>query len=258
MKKILLIGCLALLTACQPATVALTPAPSLFPTAAVPPMPIPFDQTQGKPASPTPEPTASQTPEPTLTPLPRFFTNQFDSSLAGWVILQAGNEAVPNITTENGTLRFQMDTPFTWLYALYAPEDYTNVHIETEYVNSALTPASMGLICRYSDTEGWFEYNVSTDGAYNVLYGSWLATGIADYLPVIDGLSREVKQSGEMQHIGLTCSGTILRLFINGTLIRSVDVSSYDLTEGKVGLTASSFESVPIIAVFDSVTITEP
>lgn len=225
-----------------------TPVPSLFPTATIPPTPIP--------ATSTPEPTF--TPEPTLTPLPRFFTNQFDSSLAGWVILQAGSEAVPNINTENGTLRFQMDTPFTWLYALYGPEDYADVHIETEFVNSALTPASMGLICRYSDTEGWFEYNVSTDGAYNVLYGSWLATGIADYLPVIDGLSRDVKQSGEMQYIGLTCSGTVLRLFINGTLIRSVDVSNYELIEGKAGLTASSFESVPIIVVFDSVTIGEP
>jgi len=37
-----------------------------------------------------------------------------------------------------------------------------------------------------------------------------------------------------------------------------VDVSSYELTEGKVGLAASSFENTPIVIGFDSITISEP
>ena len=252
MKKILIIGLLLLTSACQQATP--TPEPLLVPTNTLLPTPVP--------ASPTPEPTLTpeptSTPEPIPTPLPRFFTNHFDASLAGWVILQAGNETIPNITTKNNTLRFEMDTPFTWLYALYAPEDYTDVHIETEFVNSALTPASVGLICRYSETDGWFEYNVSTDGTYNVLLGQWLDTGIASYLPVIDGLSKEIKQSGEIQSIGMTCFGTNIYLSINGNNVRNVDVSSYRLAAGKVGLAASSYENVPVIAVFNFVTVSEP
>jgi hypothetical protein len=179
-------------------------------------------------------------------------------SLAGWVILQAGNEALPNVSLENSTLRLQMDSPYTWLYALYGSEDYSDVYIETEYVNSALSPASAGLICRYSETDGWFEYNVSTDGSYNVLYGKWLDSGIADYLPILDGTSREVKQSGDLQQIALTCTGTTLYLHINGTIVRSANVSSYDLLPGKVGVTAASFENVPVIAAFNWVTVREP
>jgi hypothetical protein len=174
------------------------------------------------------------------------------------VILQAGNDSIPNISTENSTLRLQIDSPYTWQYFLYGPFDYANVYLETEFVNSALTPGSAGLICHYSEADGWLEYNVSTDGTYNVLYGRWLDTGIADYLPVIDGTSKEVKQSGETQHIGMDCSGTTLRLYINGIIIRNVEVSSYNLGQGKAGLTASSYENVPVVVVFDSVTVSEP
>lgn len=173
-------------------------------------------------------------------------------------MLQAGNETIPNAAIQDSTLRLQMDTPYVWLYALYGAEDYADVHIETEYINSALSPASAGLVCRYSETDGWLEYNVLTDGTYNVLYGKWLGTGIADYLPIIDGSTKAIKQSGDIQQIALTCTGTTLYLFINGTLVRSVDVSSAELGEGKVGVTASSFEYTPVIAVFNFVTISEP
>ena len=246
MKKYLLVGFLLLTSACQTATP--TPAPSLFPTATLSPTPIPD----------TPTLAPSSTPEPPPTPFSRFFTNDFDSSLAGWVILQAGNDSVPNISTESSTLRLEMDSPHTWLYVLYGAQDYADVHMDTQFTNSALSPASMGLVCRYTEENGWFEYNVSTDGTYNVLYGKWLSVGIADYLPVIDGSSKEIGQSGTTQKIGLTCSGTTLGLYINDNLIRSVDVSRYELTEGKVGLTASSFENTPVIASFDFVTVSEP
>lgn len=150
-----------------------------------------------------------------------------------------------------------MESPYTWVYALYSPFDYVDIHLETTFVNSALTPASSGLICRYSEENGWLEYNVSSDGVYNVLYGRWLDTGVADYLPIIDGVSKEVKQSGEPQQIGLTCSDTTLRLYISGVIVRSVDVSSYELDAGKAGLTASSYGNTPVVVVFDTVTVSE-
>lgn len=248
MKKIFLVGLLLLTSACQTATPTPTPVTSFFPTSTPLPTPIP--------ATDTPEPTP--TLEPTSTPFPRFFTNGFDASLAGWVILQAGNDTVPNIKTENGNLLVEMDTQFTWSYALYGAEDYADVHVETQFTNRAGSPSAIGLICRYSEEDGWFEYNVLTDGTYNVLYGKWLANGVADYFPLINGSSNEIGPSGATQNIGLTCSGTVLQLFVNGNVIRSVNVSSHELGAGKIGLTASSFENTPIIAAFDSVTISEP
>ena len=249
MKKLLLIGLILLTSACQATAPAPTLVPTIASTATIPASPTPV------PATSTPEPTL--TPEPSPTPLPRYFTTQFDSSLAGWSTLQAGNEALPNISTENGTLRLQMDAPYMWLYALYGAQDYEDAYIGTEFTNSALSPASAGLMCRYSETDGWLEYNVLTDGTYNVLFGRWLSVGVADYLPIIDGSTKEIKQSGDVQQIGLTCSGNLLQLYINGNIIRNVDVSSYELSAGKVGLVASSFENVPVVVVFNSVTVSE-
>jgi hypothetical protein len=208
------------------------------------------------PATVTPQPTP--TLEFTPTPLPRFFTDEFDSSLAGWVILQAGNEAVPNVKTENSSLILQMDAPYSWLYAIYGAQDYEGIRIDAKFTNQAGSPSSVGLICHYSDSEGWLEYNVSTDGTYNVLYGKWLANGVADYLPIINGSSSAIQPVGASQEIGLICSGTTLSLLIDQNVIRSIDVSHYELTQGKVGLTAASYENTPVIAAFDWVKVSEP
>lgn len=244
MKKFLFLGLFLLITSCQPTATPTTVAP-LFPTTTPSLTPVPLTD--------TPAPTA--TAEFTATPFPQFFTNEFDASLAGWVILQAGNEAAPNVTTENSRLIVEMNAPYTWTYVLFGAQDYDSVHLETKYVNHALSPASAGLICNYSETDGWLEYNVSTDGTYNVLFGKWLDNGVADYLPILDGSSAQIQQSGVEQQIGMTCSNGTLGLFINGTLIRNVEVSHYERTNGKVGVSASSYENMPVIASFDWVTV---
>jgi hypothetical protein len=151
-----------------------------------------------------------------------------------------------------------MDSPFTWVYGVYDVQDYGDIRIEARMTNQAGSPASIGLICRYSETDGWLEYNVSTDGTYNVLYGHWLASGIANYLPVLSSSSNAIQPSGASQEIGLLCSGTTLSLFIDQILIRSVDVSRFELAGGKVGITASSFENTPVVAAFDWVKVSEP
>lgn len=247
MKKFI-IGCLLIISACQPAATPTVPPAALFPTATALPTPIAFTDT------PAPTPTL----EPSPTPFPQFFTNEFDSALAGWAILQAGNDSVPNVKVENSRLSLEIGSKYTWVYALYGAQDYDSVHVEAKFVNNAMSPASIGLICNYTDENGWFEYNVTTDGTYNVLYGKWLSTGVADYLPVLNGSSSVIQQSGAEQSIGLTCANATLTLSINDTIVRSVEVSHYGLASGKVGLTASSYENTPVIASFDWVKVSAP
>jgi hypothetical protein len=249
MKKLLLVGFI-FLVACQPAAATPTVVAVLSPTATIPitQTPVPLTDT------PVPTPTIEFTP----TPLPRFFTNEFDSPLADWSILQTGNEAPPIVKTENSNLTLQMDTPYTWAYVVYSAQEYADVRIDARFTNQAGSPASIGLICRYSDIDGWLEYNVYSDGTYSVLYGQWLADGIADYFPVLSSSSNAILPSGSSQEIGLICSGTTLSLLIDQTIIRSVDVSRFELAGGKVGVTASSFENTPVIAAFDWVKVSEP
>lgn len=247
MKKFL-IACLILTTACQPAANLSTP------TATLPPLPT--ATSTSIPVTDTPQPTP--TPEFTPTPFPRFFTDEFDGSLASWTVLQAGSEATPTIRNENSRLILQMEAPYNWAYAVYGAQDYDNVRVDALFTNQASSPASIGLVCRYSESEGWFEYNVSMDGTYSLLYGTWLANGIADYFPIMDGGSNLIQPSGAAQEIGMICSGTTISLLVNQTVIRNVDVSRYELTNGKVGLTASAFENVPVVAAFNWVRVSQP
>ena len=193
MKKIV-IALLLFISACQPATptpVAATPAPTETPS----PSPVP----------PTGTPSPTPTLAPTATPFPMYFTDEFNSLSAAWTTLQAGSDATPNITTENSRLSIQTDAPYAWVYSLYGPQEYGDVRIDTKFVNNALSPASAGLICRYNETDGWLEYNVTSDGGYNLLYGKWLASGVADYLPIVDGVleCRPAKRSGTADRASL-------------------------------------------------------
>jgi hypothetical protein len=248
MKKLFVIACFILITACQPA--------GSVPTSTATPPPLPTATQTLIPVTDTPRPTP--TPEFTPTPLPRFFIDEFDAPPAGWDILQAGSEGTPTIRNENSHLILQMDAPYNWVYAVYGAHDYGDIRVDTLFTNQAGSPASIGLVCRYSETEGWLEYNVSTDGTYSLLYGTWLASGIADYFPIIDGSSNLIQPSGAAQEIGMLCSGTTVSLLVNQTVVRNVDVSRYELTNGKVGITASSFENTPVIAAFNWVNVSEP
>jgi hypothetical protein len=116
----------------------------------------------------------------------------------------------------------------------------------------------MGLICRYDEQDGWYEFNISNDGSYNVLQGQWLAEGVATYTPILDDSSDQIARGNSINEIGLGCYDDIVQLYINGQLIRNLNVEHIGLTGGKVGLSMGSFEEPPVILSFDWVQVGEP
>lgn len=254
MKKLLLLGCLLLLTACQAATPGLTPtsAPTATP---LPPTPVPVSSPQGATA------TVTFTPSPTFTPKPppRFFTEEFDSAPAYWSTLFASGDAsrVESLN-QDGKLTFELYSPNAWLYAIYGAYEYDTVHIEARIENTGSDINYMGLVCSYDEQDGWFEFNISSDGSYTVLYGQWLGEGVANYMPLADGGSEYIITGNVINEIGIDCLGDTLQLYINGKLFRNIDVSRFELPGGKVGLAAASFQEVPVILAFDWVKVSEP
>jgi hypothetical protein len=244
MKKLfLLIGCLALTSACQSAT------PTL--------------QAESTPtATSTPPPTATVTqtftPAPTLTstPVPLFFTDDFNSDLGAWVSFQTGGVESPSVKLENDFLRIDFSTPDTWYYAIHSAHDYPAVFVSAKF--SGTPTGSLGVICNYDEAKGWFEFNVASDGTYTILFGQWLADGIAQYTPIANETSEYLKDGKLEYEIGLTCQGNLLLPHINGKLFRKVDVSRFELTTGRVGVNASSFGEIPMIATFDWFKVEEP
>jgi len=234
------------LTACTSSTSVPSQVELTFPTTTT--------QTPLPPATTT----ITFTPAPTLTltPVPLFFTDEFNSDLGAWASFQTGGENAPTVNLENDFLRIDFPSPDTWYYAIHNAHEYSDVFVSAKF--SGTPTGSLGVICNYSESKGWYEFNVASDGTYSILFGQWLAEGIAQYTPNATKNSEYLKGGNLSYEIGLTCQDNILLPHINGKLFRKVDVTRYGLTEGKIGINASSFEEVPMIATFDWVKVNEP
>jgi hypothetical protein len=192
------------------------------------------------------------------TPLPRFFTEEFDANIPAWSLLQNNTDVPPQTRLQEGSLVFVLDSQNDWIYTIIGNETYADVRIDALVQSRAIGPESIGLICRYTEDHGWYEFNISSEGSYNVLYGEWLANGVARYTPIAIDRSEYIQPGGADNEIGLACQGTTLWLYINGKLFRKLDEKRFGLTDGKVGLSVSSFENTPVIAGFDWVRVGEP
>ena len=244
-KYILLIGFFALTTACNMGT----PAPEIesAPTATLLSLPIPTTETPTIP----PLPTETPTPAP---PPPLFFTDEFDAPSDFWEFQQAGGNGSPLAAFENGVLRIDIPLADTWYLGVYHAHAYSNVTVRAKI--SASASGSMGLICRYDPSKGWFEFNIDNSGTYSLLLGQWLAPGVAKYIPIISDGSSQLYLGNLNSEIGLACQENTLSLYANEALIRRLDVTNYGLEEGNVGISAASFAE-PMMAAFDWLKISE-
>ncbi len=247
MKKILLSILALLLAACQaePPTAPPTAAPNITAAASTSTL------------SPTAEPTTTFTPAPP-TSLPRAFTEEFDGSLPAWSLLQSNGDTIPQAQIQDGALVISLQQSNQWGYVLLGAEDYTDARLDALVQSRGTAPEAIGLICRYSEANGWYEFNISSDGTYSVLFGQWLQQGIATYTPIASAASEYVKPGAEQNEVGLDCQEDILWLYLNGKLFRKLDVSRFGLRQGRLGLAVSSFENLPVIAAFDRLTVSEP
>ncbi len=241
MKKKLLIGFLLLLTSACNLPVS---TPVVDPTPTQTPLPTPTT------VSVTPSLVPTETAVPTPEPPPLYFTDEFDTSTPYWEFTQAAGSSLPTNAFE-GSLRIDLPSPDTWVVGIHTAHTYENVFVSAR---SGITPnGSVGLICRYSES-GWYEFNIS-NGSYSILYGQWLAPGIAKYVPIISEASEAALAGGS--DLGFFCEDNFLQVFANGKLLRRVDVTNYGLTEGNVGVAFASFSEFPAAVSFDWFKVSE-
>ncbi len=230
--------------ACQPAVTA---------TSAT----APETQQPSVPAKATAQP--SETTQPatsTSAPGPRAFTEDFATDLSRWSFVQVDNGSpAPDPHLSAGYLRFDLTAPNQWLYAIYTPQTYADVRLDAQAAVGG-TSGAAGVVCRYSEKDGWYELNIYPDQTYVLLYGQWLAPGVARYTPLFRSASPKIQAGAN--DVGLLCQGNILTPFINGVQMRQSVEDSFNLTSGKVGLSASSFETAPMAILVDSFQVSEP
>jgi hypothetical protein len=196
-------------------------------------------------------PLATPTPVPSPTPPYRYFREDFNSTPAYWSAIGVLGENIEPAVIDEGGLQVRLVNPYSWSYQLFDLYDYEDVRVDAYFEPRGTEPSSTGVVCRFSKAMGWYEFTLSRHGTYSVLLGKWLAEDLAQYTPIVYDESEYIKPDATGYELGLGCQGEELWLYINGRLIRKVDVKRYGPTQGSIGLTVASFENAPVISKFD-------
>jgi len=205
----------------------------------------------------TPLPEATSTLEVTSTsiPSPRDFTEEFDMSSPYWSTFGT-NTIEPDIQFQNGFMVFNLARTNDWADAVYTAQSYQDVRVDAQVEVRSGSDGTVGIVCRYSKTNGWYEFNIYADQTYMLMYGQWLAPGVVRYIPLRHTGSEKIKEG--TNHIGLVCRENTLTPYINNVRMIVYEDNKIGLKEGSIGLTASSFADVPFVAAFDWVKVSEP
>jgi hypothetical protein len=222
-----------------------------------PPVTAPPEQPQD-----TQEPATVATDPPAQSSGQQFFTEEFDNGFADWSLFNVLDSKDTNadglkLETSNSHLVFDFSTKYLYSYLYYQPYDYENVAVEARVENRGVNDNNISLVCRHSD-EGWYEFNVANSGLYNILIGSVNSSGKIGYALLADGGSNKIKSGKDVNTYKIICKDRKLTLYINGNETRTVEDNQYVLRNGKVGISVSSFNNLPVKVEYDWVTISEP
>jgi hypothetical protein len=109
----------------------------------------------------------------------------------------------------------------------------------------------------FLQSDGWYEFTLSSR---HKAVSCWVMVteDLVQYTPIVYDESEYIKPDATGYELGLGCQGEELWLYINGKLIRKVDVKRYGPTQGSIGLTVASFENAPVISKFDWFKVSTP
>lgn len=234
-----------------------------------PPPPQPAEPEPTQPEQPPePEPT-----EPVELPAPvteEFFKEEFEGGNENWsYFVVDGSKQVPefegdaledksSLYTEDGLLVFDLNNKYQWVYAFYDPYEYKDVSLEVSAENRGVNDNNISLICRYTEGEGWYEFNIANNGLYWIYHAIVNPEGRVVYSKLADGGSNKVKQGKEINTYAITCEDRTLTMYINGTETRQLDDNRFVLRGGQVGVSISSFNVLPVKVEIDYIDISEP
>ncbi|MEW5938501.1 MAG: hypothetical protein AB1750_02460, partial [Chloroflexota bacterium] len=142
-------------------------------------------------------------------------------------------------------------------FALYQPEIYKNLRLDVRVVNQSEAPYALNLVCRYSERDGWYQYEVFDTGAYNLYYFVWDKDKKAASTLLAEGVAESMAR-GEANEIGLSCNDRDLSLYVNDRLVRAYPENQYVLRDGKAGIGVTSFDQIPVLVAFDWLKIGAP
>jgi|WetSurMetagenome_2_1015567.scaffolds.fasta_scaffold30773_3 hypothetical protein len=236
--------------------------------------------TQTPVPSDTPEPTETRVPTSTHTPLPTFtpppiftstpvftpttpftptpvpqpfYLEEFRGDLSKWSsFITSGSDAGYSINQDNDGVLFTIDNTNTYVYLVNNEYNYTDVRIDAHAWNRGVNTNNVTVICRYSNA-GWYEFSAFSSGWYYLYYYDGNNN---QYISLAEGGIRSIRTGQHDNTITAICKGDRLTFIVNDVQINSITDSH--LSQGEIGISASSLDLTPVEIYFDWLQISQP
>jgi hypothetical protein len=210
--------------------------------------------------SPTPEAGSTSIAVESSIPNP-FFVEEFNTDLATWTeFMTSGDSSLVEKKVELGVLSvqlFQREGVTPRYYLINDSYSYSDVKIEAVVTNRGNNANGVGLICRYSDI-GWYEVQVSNSQTFAVYVVDNIGIYSQGYNEVARSDSNQILSGLSTNIYTMTCKGNVISLFVNGKSVWEYTDTQFGFTDGKIGLSVWSPQTLPINVVFETLTVSQP
>jgi len=195
-------------------------------------------------ATPVPQPTPTVEPTPTTQP-PLPFEDDFSDPNSGWDV----DERESGSFGYKDGVYFVTSTKEKATVTGRAGRSLDDVVIEVD-ASQISAPANdnndYGVVCRVQPNLDAYYLLISGDGLYSIM----IEQG-EEFTRLVDWAESDViRQGNATNHIKAVCTGSTLQLFVNGALLAEATDST--LSEGDIGLTATTYEEEPTEIHFDN------
>lgn len=207
-----------------------------------------------------------QEPAASISNAPKFFRDEFDGELDKvnwsteyhyWVdedVEEEDEEAIPvyTIDQKRGALRFDLESPWLYIYHMYNPHIYKDVRIDLEVENKGVNKNNISLICRSTDY-GWYEFIATSGGYYSIM--RYYEDGNEE---LAYGGIKSIKFGDKKKNVFTAiCNNKTLTYIVNGVEIKKVKDEEI-MDEGYVGFNVSAEKALPVKVEINWLEISEP
>ncbi len=196
----------------------------------------------------------------TATPNP-FYVEDFNTDLATWIeFMTSGDSSLVEKRVELGALSIkllQRDEITPRYYLINNAFSYSDVKVEAVVTNRGNNSNGVGLICRYSDI-GWYEVQVSNSQTFSVYVVDNVGIMSQGYHEIARFDSNQILSGLSTNIYTMTCKGNVISLFVNGNLLWEYTDTQFGFTDGKIGLSVWSPETLPVNVSFETLTVSAP
>jgi hypothetical protein len=199
----------------------------------------------------TEEPVVEQLPTEAVVDSNVVFADDFSDPNSGW---DDWSDSGDSSSYVNGTYQLNVNSTSSEIWGTL-DKNFTDTSVEVDATKlGGPDDNDFGIICRYTDSDNYYFAEIASDGYYAIAkYVDGTFSNIGSEGMIATDL---VNMGDATNHLRFDCDGSTLSLYANGTLLTSV--SDTDLTSGKIGLVAGSFDTGGVLISFDDVVVSIP